>query len=105
MNKVSLLGLAFGALSLGACTHPNVQVVKSGDSGISCMDIAAEMAEVRGLLRDVDEKTGLSGRNVALGIFFWSGIVVNQMNAGDARVAANSRLSELSRLKRERNCN
>ena len=48
--------------------------------------------------------TGMSGRNIAMGIFFWPGIVVNQMNAGDAREAANTRLAVLSELKSKKNC-
>ena len=104
MNKLTLLTFAVGASLLGGCTHPTTQVVKSGDDRMSCTDLAAELAEVRGVLRDVDDKTGMSGRNVAMGIFFWPGIVVNQMNAGDARDAANARLVELSRLKSEKQC-
>ena len=104
MKKLTLLTLVVGASILGGCTHPTTQVVQSGDNRMSCTDIAAEMAEVRGVLRDVDDKTGLSGRNVAMGIFFWPGIVVNQMNAGDARDAANARLQELSRLKSDKKC-
>jgi hypothetical protein len=104
MNKSAIVGLVYGALTLGACTHANIDVVKPGDSRISCMDIAAELAEIRGVLRDIDDKTGMSGRNVAMGIFFWPGIVVNQMNAGDAREAANARLAILSGLKTEKDC-
>ena len=92
--------LAFAA----GCSHPSVEVSQRGDGNLSCMDIAAETAEIRGILRDIDDKTGLSGRNVAMGIFFWPGIVVNQMNAGDAREAANARLAVLAQLKSENNC-
>tara|TARA_B110000211_G_C13802180_1_gene431046 strand:+ start:152 stop:469 length:318 start_codon:yes stop_codon:yes gene_type:complete len=93
-----------GALTLGACSHQNVVPVQPTDNRLSCTDIAAELAEVRGVLRNIDDKTGMSGRNIAMGVFFWPGIVVNQMNAGDAREAANSRLAVLSTLKSKKNC-
>jgi len=78
--------------------------VQPTNNRLSCTDIAAKLAEVRGVLRNIDDKTGMSGRNIAMGIFFWSGIVVNQMNAGDAREAANTRLVVLSELKSKKNC-
>ena len=56
------------------------------------------------MLRSIDDKTGLSGRNVAMGKLFWPGIIVNQMNAGDAREAANDRLVVLSELKSNLSC-
>ena len=93
-----------GIFFLGACTHQNVKVVKSADDKLSCSDIAAEVAEINGVLRSIDDKTGLSGRNVAMGILFWPGIIVNQMNAGDAREAANDRLVVLSDLKSNLSC-
>ena len=48
--------------------------------------------------------TGWSGRNVAMGVFFWPSVVVNQMNAGDAREAANNRLKVLADLKTKNRC-
>jgi|TARA_B110000908_G_C9948391_1_gene311384 hypothetical protein len=93
-----------GIFFLGACTHQNVKVVKPTDDKLSCSDIASEFAEINGVLKSIDDKTGLSGRNVAMGIFFWPGVVVNQMNAGDAREAANNRLVVLSQLKNDLNC-
>ena len=39
-----------------------------------------------------------------MGILFWPGIIVNQMNAGDAREAANDRLVVLSDLKSNLSC-
>ena len=79
-------------------------VVTSNLYGDIISDIAAEIAEINGVLRSIDDKTGLSGRNVAMGILFWPGIIVNQMNAGDAREAANDRLVVLSDLKSNLSC-
>ena len=62
------------------------------------------MAEINGVLRGIDDKTGMSGRNVAMGLLFWPGIIVNQMNAGDAREAANDRMVVLSNLKNNLSC-
>jgi len=109
-RKTKLLKLVKNALfvsliAVGACTHTNVAIVKPADDKLSCSDISAEIAEINGILRDIDDKTGMSGRNIAMGVFFWPGIVVNQMNAGDAREAASERLKVLAELKSNKGCN
>lgn len=92
------------SIILTACTHTQVLVKDTSDSRLSCTEIASQSAEVRTVLRDIDEKTGLSGRNIAMGLFFWPGIIVNQMNAGDARKAATERISVLADLAKQKNC-
>jgi len=104
MLKNAKYALIVSVFLLGACSHPNVAVVKPADDKLSCTDITAEMTEINGIMRSIDDKTGMSGRNVAMGIFFWPGIVVNQMNAGDAREAANARLTVLSNMKSKKSC-
>lgn len=47
---------------------------------------------------------GMSGRNVAMGLFFWPGIIVNQMNAGDARKAATERIAVLVNMSSMKKC-
>ncbi len=95
------LGLAIIATG---CTHTQTLVKDSTDQSLTCTAIAAQTAEVKGVLRDIDDKTGMSGRNIALGLFFWPGIIVNQMNAGDARKSAGERLVVLADLAKAKNC-
>ena len=104
MSKITKSALVVSVFILGACSHLNVEVIKPADDKLSCTDIAAEIAEINGIMHSIDDKTGWSGRNVAMGIFFWPGVVVNQMNAGDAREAANERLKILSDLKSKKRC-
>jgi hypothetical protein len=99
-----LAGILTLAAALVGCTHTQVLVKDSSDERLTCMEIATQTAEAKGVLRDIDDKTGFSGRNVAMGIFFWPGIIVNQMNAGDARKAATERLAVLADLAKQKNC-
>jgi hypothetical protein len=99
-----LAGILTLAAALVGCTHTQVLVKDSSDERLTCTDIATQTAEAKGVLRDIDDKTGFSGRNVAMGIFFWPGIIVNQMNAGDARKAATERLGVLADLAKQKNC-
>ena len=92
------------AIMVTGCTHTQMVVRDSTDQALTCTSIAAQTAEVKGVLRDIEDKTGMSGRNIAMGIFFWPGIIVNQMNAGDARKAAGDRLAVLADLAKAKNC-
>ena len=98
------LAILLAVTFLSACTHTQTVVRETTDDRLTCAEIAAQSAQVKAVLSDIDEKTGVSGRNVAMGIFFWPGIIVNQMNAGDARRAANERLAVLSDLSEKNNC-
>jgi hypothetical protein len=62
------------------------------------------MVEVEKALSDIDSNTGVSGRNVGMALLFWPGVLVNQMNAGDARKMASERMSVLANLKEKKNC-
>ena len=99
-----LIGTIGLAAMVAGCSHTQVVVRDSADQRLTCTEIATQTAEVKSVLKDVDEKTGFSGRNVALGIFFWPGIVVNQMNAGDARKAATDRMAVLADLAKDKKC-
>ena len=98
---IAIIGLSL----ISACTHEKVQVVHSSDRKLTCNDIIAELAEVKHILKTIDDNSGISSRNAVLGVLFWPGIIINQMNAGDARDAANSRLIALTNLQYEKNCN
>tara|TARA_B110000858_G_scaffold107957_1_gene123377 strand:- start:977 stop:1306 length:330 start_codon:yes stop_codon:yes gene_type:complete len=103
--KILKFSAVCGILLLTACTHEKVQVVHSSDRNLTCNDIIAELAEVNHILKTIDDNTGISTRNATLGVLFWPGIIINQMNAGDARDAANSRLIVLTNLQYEKDCN
>jgi hypothetical protein len=102
MNKL-VTALVLCTLAAG-CTHTQVLVKDTADVQLTCTEIATQTTGVKTILRDIDDKTGFSGRNVAMGLFFWPGIIVNQMNAGDARKAASERLAILADLSTKRNC-
>lgn len=101
---IAVVLTGFVASVIAGCTHTNVATRKVSDDRLTCQEIIAETSEVTMVLSNIDDKTGFSGRNVAMGVFFWPGIVVNQMNAGDARRAANERLATLADLYSKKGC-
>lgn len=103
-NFLKLL-LASTILLTASCSHKQVMVHKGTDPDMTCADIRVEMTQMESVLDDINEKTGVSGRNVGMALFFWPGILVNQMNAGDARKLATERMQVLASLRKEKGCN
>jgi hypothetical protein len=91
-------------LAIGSCTHKKVDVHRMNDHEMSCGEIVLEMTETKELLKDIDSKTGMSGRNVGMGLLFWPGVVVNQMNASDATKLATDRMNVLVSLYKNKGC-
>lgn len=96
--------MALMLLMVSACTHKNVSVTEFDDKDKTCSQLQQDIAAMEELERDIDDKTGMSGRNVGMALLFWPGIIVNEMNAGDARERASDRKQHLVRLYDDKNC-
>ena len=47
---------------------------------------------------DTKDDSGLTGKNVALGLFFWPGIIVNERQAKANSKSVNDRITHLNRI-------
>ena len=101
-KNIALILVSF--LMVTACTHKKVSVTQVDDQTKSCTQIASEIAQMEELENDIDGKTGLSGRNVGMALLFWPGIIVNEMNAEDARDRASDRKANLIRIYNDKSC-
>ncbi|MBL0318776.1 MAG: hypothetical protein IPP74_05750 [Alphaproteobacteria bacterium] len=104
MVRKSLLSLCCVVAFAAGCTHQKVEVNQIGDADLSCPDLAKQIVDLKILKSDVDEKTGFSGRNVGMGLLFWPGIIVNEMNGSKALDLANERSSRLITIYEKRPC-
>jgi|GEM_PF-1476154 hypothetical protein len=104
MNNFLKIATASAILLVSSCSHQQIIPNKRTDHALTCTDISVEMGEVEKVLSEINENTGVSGRNVGMALFFWPGVLVNQMNAGDARKMASERMSVLANLKEKKNC-
>lgn len=89
---------------VSACTHKKVEVNNLNDKNLTCQQIAMEIGQIKELKSGIDEKTGISGRNVAMGLLFWPGIIVNEMNGSKAEELANERMDKLVSLHEQKSC-
>lgn len=96
--------LALSLVFVSGCTHKKVSVTEFDDKNKTCSQLERDIAAMEGLEQNIDDKTGMSGRNVGMALLFWPGIIVNEMNAGDARDRASDRKQHLLGLYDEKNC-
>lgn len=90
---------------LAGCATPTVtQVVKPGDTGLSCAQLQNEFSDVQRLKKEADAEKSVTGGNVVRAIFFWPAIIGTAMNANEAISAADNRSVHLSNLMRENKC-
>lgn len=102
MKKI-ILTLAVFVLVTG-CTHQKVDVSQVDDRNKTCEQIKTELSQLDEMEKDIDEKTGFSGRNVGMALLFWPGIIVNEMNADDAEDRIRDRKNRLVQIYSDKSC-
>lgn len=73
-------------------------------STMSCTDMKKEYAQLQGIRGEAQKKSGFSKENVALGILFWPGAVINEMDARDVTAKIDTRSAELTKAAAARRC-
>ena len=91
--------------TLAGCATPTVtQVVKPGDTGLSCSQIQNEYSDVQRLKKEADAEKSVTGGNVVRALFFWPAIIGTAMNANEAIAAADNRTVHLTNLMMQQKC-
>jgi len=105
LNTTKILIASAVVTLLSACATPTVtQVVKPGDTGLSCSQMQNEFSDVQRLKKEADAEKTVTGGNVVRALFFWPAIIGTAMNANEAISAADNRMVHLSNLMREQKC-
>lgn len=103
--RASLLASLTAVGLLVGCASPTVtQVVKPGDTGLSCAQLQNEFSDVQRLKKEAEEEKGVTGGNVARALLFWPAIIGTAMNADEAIAAADNRSVHLSNLMTQTKC-
>jgi hypothetical protein len=105
LNKLKT-GIAISVIAtLAGCATPTVtQVVKPGDTGLSCSQIQNEYSDVQRLKKEADAEKTVTGGNVVRALFFWPAIIGTAMNANEAIAAADNRTVHLTNLMMQQKC-
>ena len=98
-NTIKLtLSTSAVALLAGFATPTVTQVVKPGDTGLSCAHMQNELSDVQRLKKEADAEKTVTGGNVVRALLFWPAIIGTAMNANEAIAAADNRSVHLSNL-------
>ena len=68
------------------------------DEEKNCNQLKFELSSLGVQFEDAKDDSGLTGKNVALGIFFWPGIIVNERQAKANSKSVNDRITHLNRI-------
>ncbi len=106
MKNLTKYTLSVSAIALLAgCATPTVtQVVKPGDTGLSCAQMQNEFSDVQRLKKEAEAEKNVTGGNVVRALLFWPAIIGTAMNANEAIAAADNRSVHLSNLMLQSKC-
>ena len=106
MKNFAKYTLSVSAIALLAgCATPTVtQVVKPGDTGLSCAQMQNEFSDVQRLKKEAEAEKNVTGGNVVRALLFWPAIIGTAMNANEAIAAADNRSVHLSNLMLQSKC-
>jgi len=104
-NQMKKLLTVSAILLLTGCATPTVtQVVKPGDTGLTCSQMQNEYSDAQRFKREADAEKSVTGGNVVRALFFWPAIIGTAMNANEAIAAADNRMVHLSNMMMNQKC-
>ena len=104
-NKMKKLLTVSAILLLTGCATPTVtQVVKPGDTGLTCSQMQNEYSDAQRFKREADAEKSVTGGNVVRALFFWPAIIGTAMNANEAIAAADNRMVHLANMMMNKKC-
>jgi hypothetical protein len=105
MKSIRIAATSLAVASLMGCATPTVtQVVKPGDTALSCAQLQNEYSDAQRLKKEADAEKSVTGGNVVRALFFWPAIIGTAMNANEAIAAADNRTVHLSNLMVQQKC-
>lgn len=100
MSKFKKLTI-FAGITLfltGCVSNQTVQTMQTDDFDKNCEQLKYELTQLGAKFKDVEDDSGFTGKNVALGIFFWPGIFVNEGQSNRNQDSINDRVEHLNKL-------
>jgi hypothetical protein len=98
-NVRNYLVAIFGLVFMSACvSNTTMPTVKAEDYELTCDQLKDELSSLGVKFEEADAESGFTGKNVALGIFYWPGIIFNERQAGRNTDSINKRINHLNKL-------
>lgn len=86
-------------LILGGCvSNKAVRVVDTDDYEMNCEQLKFELTNLGADFDEVKDDSGLTGKNIGLGLLFWPGIIVNEVRSNKNQDSIDARIEHLTKL-------
>ena len=97
MKKISIIVLLVFLIS-GCVSTKTVQTVQTGDFEMNCEQLKFELTNLGAKFEDAESDSGPTGKNIATGLFFWPGVLVNVNQTSRNIDSINSRIEHINSL-------
>ncbi len=94
--------LTFVLTLAGCVSSKTIPTVLPSDYSLTCEQLQYELTNLGAKFEEAKDESGVTGKNVALAIVFWPGIIVNEVQANKNEESVNKRVEHLSRLYADR---
>ena len=95
--KYAIIFLVAVALS-GCVSNRTVPTTLPTDYSLNCEQLQYELTRLGAEFEDVKDESGVTGKNVALAVVFWPGIIFNEVRVGNNEESVNRRIQHLSNI-------
>ena len=97
MKKIMMLGF-LGFLITGCVSTKTIQTVQSGDFEMNCDQLKYELTNLGAKFEDAESDSGPTGKNIATGLLFWPGVLVNVNQTSRNIDSINDRIVHINNL-------
>ncbi len=104
MKKMMLSLSLIAALSLASCAPKYTQATARPVTDLNCAEIKDELGKLASIRAEAESKKGVSTENVLFALFFWPGIVFNEVDNRDVIINVDTRTAELVKAQSAKSC-
>lgn len=104
MKKMMLPLTLIAALSLASCAPKYTQATAKPVTDLNCAEIKDELGKLANIRAEAESKKGVSKENVLFALFFWPGIVVNEVDNRDVITKVDTRTADLVKAQSAKSC-
>lgn len=104
MKKIAVGLLLTAAVSLSACAPKYNSAAAKPVNELSCAEIKDELTKLASIRSDAESKKGVSKENVLWALFFWPGMVVNEVDNREVIEKVDARSAELVKAQSAKGC-
>lgn len=105
-SAIKLLAITnvMASLLASCATSEKITAVQIGDTQLSCNALKDESAKLDKAERQISDKKGVTGTNVAAALFWIPGLIYTYYDASEATRLLNERRSHLNTLYNQKGC-